>query len=340
MKEKLIELVDNNYSLSEIARRLGLNNSKTRKMLKQYGLQTTGYIKNNNWDKERMVEALKGAKSKSDVLRNMGISTFPGNFRTLNKYAIKYNIELPVFIKTGDKKMGEKPKKIKNDKLFCENSLHSSTPVKKRILKENLIKYECEKCKNKGFWQNEKLSLQLDHINGINNDHRLENLRYLCPNCHSQTKTFSGKKLKYNKTLCECGNSKLKKSKKCIKCRKNNKVLNFNEKTKQFEISKCELEKLINEKSYVEIGKIFCVSDSAVKKRAKKLGIELKCRKNKFDISKQELQMLINEKSYVEIGKMFNVTDSAIKKRAKKLGIELECRKKRNQFYYKNNSSL
>ena len=38
-----------------------------------------------------------------------------------------------------------------------------------------------------------KLSLQLDHINGINNDHRIENLRFLCPNCHSQTETYAGK---------------------------------------------------------------------------------------------------------------------------------------------------
>ena len=41
-----------------------------------------------------------------------------------------------------------------------------------------------------------KLTLQLDHINGINNDNRKENLRFLCPNCHSQTNTFAGKNLK------------------------------------------------------------------------------------------------------------------------------------------------
>lgn len=39
-----------------------------------------------------------------------------------------------------------------------------------------------------------KLTLQLDHINGKNNDHRIENLRLLCPNCHSITETYAGKK--------------------------------------------------------------------------------------------------------------------------------------------------
>jgi 5-methylcytosine-specific restriction endonuclease McrA len=43
------------------------------------------------------------------------------------------------------------------------------------------------------MWNNKKLVLQVDHINGINDDNRLENLRFLCPNCHSQTETFSKK---------------------------------------------------------------------------------------------------------------------------------------------------
>ena len=44
-----------------------------------------------------------------------------------------------------------------------------------------------------GVWLDEPITLQLDHINGINNDHRIENLRILCPNCHSQTSTYAGK---------------------------------------------------------------------------------------------------------------------------------------------------
>ena len=46
---------------------------------------------------------------------------------------------------------------------------------------------------NEGKWQGQDLSLQLDHINGVNNDHRVKNLRFLCPNCYSQTDTYGGK---------------------------------------------------------------------------------------------------------------------------------------------------
>lgn len=46
-------------------------------------------------------------------------------------------------------------------------------------------------------WNGKPLILTLDHRNGISNDHRLENLRWLCPNCNSQTETFCGRRKKY-----------------------------------------------------------------------------------------------------------------------------------------------
>ncbi len=65
-------------------------------------------------------------------------------------------------------------------------------------LKSGLIKYGykqwvCEKCNNHGIWENRKLCLQIDHIDGDSMNNELENLRILCPNCHSQTETYTGK---------------------------------------------------------------------------------------------------------------------------------------------------
>ncbi len=65
----------------------------------------------------------------------------------------------------------------------------SRLSVKRRLLEEGLLKNECEECGITN-WRDRPLSIHLDHRNGIRNDHRLENLRMLCPNCHSQTPTF------------------------------------------------------------------------------------------------------------------------------------------------------
>lgn len=81
---------------------------------------------------------------------------------------------------------------VPNSEVFVENSRFANELVKKRIIKDNLMEYKCNKC-SINSWQGISLVLELDHINGKNKDHRLENLRFLCPNCHSQTETYKGR---------------------------------------------------------------------------------------------------------------------------------------------------
>jgi predicted restriction endonuclease len=71
----------------------------------------------------------------------------------------------------------------------------SRSYLKKKILLKGLLDYHCQFC-GIDSWQDQPLSLHLDHVNGNRFDNRLENLRFLCPNCHSQTPTFAGKNRK------------------------------------------------------------------------------------------------------------------------------------------------
>jgi len=67
--------------------------------------------------------------------------------------------------------------------------------IKKRLLDAGILKNVCGEC-GISEWRGRPLSVQIDHINGNGNDHRIENLRMLCPNCHSQTETFGGRNSK------------------------------------------------------------------------------------------------------------------------------------------------
>ncbi len=77
--------------------------------------------------------------------------------------------------------------------LLCDQKGIGRGAVRKRVLRAALLPYECAICRLGPQWLGKRLVLELDHINGIRDDHRLTNLRFLCPNCHSQTDTNGGR---------------------------------------------------------------------------------------------------------------------------------------------------
>jgi Zn finger protein HypA/HybF involved in hydrogenase expression len=84
------------------------------------------------------------------------------------------------------------------DVLLVDNRPQTSrSHLKRRLIREHRLEAKCNEC-GIADWNNKPLSLQLDHINGQAKDNRLENLRLLCPNCHSQTETFAGRNCRRN----------------------------------------------------------------------------------------------------------------------------------------------
>lgn len=77
-----------------------------------------------------------------------------------------------------------------------ELNYRNNKSIKKRLVELGIKSYRCELCGNTGEWNGKKLILQLDHIDGDNSNNCINNLRFLCPNCHSQTKTYSGRNIR------------------------------------------------------------------------------------------------------------------------------------------------
>lgn len=238
------------------------------------------------------------------------------------------------------------------EEILIRNSSYTNTKaLKSRLVKAGLLEYECSKCKNTGNWQGETLVLQLEHINGIHSDNRLENLCFLCPNCHSQTKTYSGRNsgryinIKYNGNKAN-RNSKvtsIKSKRICINCgqiisnSKNIKFCskkchsNYQRKT-SLKPSKEILENLIKTDFFNSIAQKYGVNDASVRNWCKSYGlphtksairekykIKTICEINKP--SYDSLKELIFKFSFREIGRKYNVTDNAVRKWCKKYNL-------------------
>lgn len=141
--------------------------------------------------KEQFNNYIQESNGYADCLRRMGYNN-PGqgtSFLTLKKYIKMYNSDTSHFLKQTE--AATIKNKIDLQDILVENSTYTNNQsLKRRLIKEGLLKYECSKCGNTGIWNNKPLTLQLEHINGNHKDNRIENLTLLCPNCHSQTETY------------------------------------------------------------------------------------------------------------------------------------------------------
>lgn len=149
----------------------------------------------NSIDVCKLKEIVDESYNITEVLRKIGY-TNPRAKSTrdrLKRILEENNIDTSHLDQYRGRKNASHNQKYSIEELLVENSHYSRSALKSRLINEGLLEYKCVKCGNTGEWMGKKLVLQLDHRNGISNDNRLDNLRILCPNCHSQTNTFSGK---------------------------------------------------------------------------------------------------------------------------------------------------
>lgn len=279
-KERLKNIIEESHSLSQVLKKLNVNNRQARnyiplrEKIKEYdiSIEHFGPYERIYKNQEKLIESVKNNITLAGVLRDMGFKPAGGNYASIKKWIKKLNLDTShwlgkyYFIK--NKKIS-KNKKTPLNNILVENSDYNRVYLKHRLIEENLLENKCSRCGLEPIWNGEKLTLQLDHINGVNNDNRLENLRLLCPNCHTQTNTWGGKRFKKENKCISCGKIISNKSRYCTECIWDSPdIKKYHESLMKVKERPTldQIEKDLKTMTMVAIGKKYGVTDSAVRK--------------------------------------------------------------------------
>lgn len=164
---------------------------------------------NIKYTKEILSKIVKESTSIRQVLSKLNLKEAGGNYKNIKARLDQFELDYSHF--TGriwnKGKTWSKPSVNLNDRLIENSNYSSGLPystfkLKNRLFKEGFKEMECENCKLTK-WLGKPISLELHHINGVNNDNRIENLQILCPNCHSYTENYRGKNMSAQKETFE-----------------------------------------------------------------------------------------------------------------------------------------
>lgn len=141
----------------------------------------------------------------SDALRLLGYEPKGHNYRTLKRRVKEWGIPTDHFDPNVGRRRAAAARKIPLDELLVENSSYPRGQLKRRLFAAELLPHVCELCGQGEIWHGKRMSLVLDHINGVPNDNRLCNLQMVCPNCAATLDTHCGRNVPRQRKCPACG---------------------------------------------------------------------------------------------------------------------------------------
>lgn len=137
--------------------------------------------------------------------RVLGYEPKGHNIRTLQRWVKKWGISTEHFDPNAARSFASAGRVRPLEEVMVENSTYQRGQLKRRLLAVGLKPRACEMCGQGELWHGRRMSLILDHINGISNDHRFENLRIVCANCPATLDTHCGRNVPQQRTCPGCG---------------------------------------------------------------------------------------------------------------------------------------
>lgn len=201
----LAEAVAKSRTIAEVVRALGLpldsaTHTKVRRRIVKSGLDVSHLVRTRKratrtrrWSEAQLREAVERSTSIAMVARMLGIVAAGGNYETIRNSIAELGLDTKHF-KAGGWFIGRKlvVNRIALHELLVAGRWTGTQNLKQRLFDEKLKTPACELCGWAERSKDGRVPVELDHINGDRNDNRLENLRILCPNCHSLQATHRG----------------------------------------------------------------------------------------------------------------------------------------------------
>ncbi|WP_066889069.1 HNH endonuclease signature motif containing protein [Carbonactinospora thermoautotrophica] len=209
-RELLAEAAAASTSVSEVVRRLGIPQvggwtTHISRQLKKFDIDTSHFkvpLQKGiqapqivDIPTTRLREAVANSRSYADVFRYLGLPVTSTAYAQIKRVIAEHDLDTSHFFAYG---AGRSPSRLRPEDILilkAPGGRRTPAPLLRRALQEIGRPYLCATC---GItdWNGQPLILEVDHINGKYWDNRPDNLRFLCPNCHSQTSTYCGKKLR------------------------------------------------------------------------------------------------------------------------------------------------
>jgi hypothetical protein len=145
------------------------------------------------WTDDQLIKVFNESLSIREILIKLGLAISGGSHVSIKMHMIRLGLEFSSSENERKQIMHRYKIQYMDEDVFTVNESISKETVRKRYNEIRVNSYYCDVCGIDNQWNGHKLTLHTDHINGIRHDHRLCNLRLVCPNCHSQTDTYSGR---------------------------------------------------------------------------------------------------------------------------------------------------